>query len=286
MNKNKKTPKFLETIKLRDLVSIFLRRKWIFISFFLAVLIIGLLFTFIKTPVYQSYSVLKLKDIYYDENLYKYFPEEAQKLGIFAPGMDVEELERSVLTDITKDIRSDILLDDIIPRLDFKINKEELNEIISTLVDQGNRVVRIIVTGDNAEGVYQINNTLVNIYLENNKNEKSEIIEDIISEVNDRTDSLQEQYEGIKTQNGETNDINSELDSINSLMVDLNKIRYNLENNKEVYVNNIELYEESSFPIEAINMDNFKSILIAIFAAAAVGLIAVYIPNVFIPFRE
>jgi len=291
MNNNKKTPGIRETIKLKGLVAVFLRRKWIFLSFFLAVLITGLLFNFVKTPLYQSYSVLKLKDIYYDENLYKYFPQESQELGIFAPGLDVKELESSILKDITRSLRDDALLEEVSGKLDFQVSKEEMNNAISTLVDSGNRVIRVIVTYNNAESAYQINNTLINTYLESNRSEKSEIVESIILEIDNKIDLLKEQYEDIKTQNQTQSDKmddtqESEIDSINSLIVDLNKIKYNLENNKEVYINNIEISEEPSVPSEPINMDNIKSILVTIFTAVAAGLIAVYIPNVFIPFKE
>ena len=285
MNK-KKISGFRNIIKLRDLVSVFIRRKWLFVGFFLVILIVGMLFTFIKTPLYQSYSILKLKDVYYEENLYKYFPEEARGLGIFAPGMIVGELESEILAGITRDIRDDILLDEVSGKLDFKINKKELYKTIDTLVDRGDKVVRIIITHNSDEGSYQINNTLINTYLENNINEKSKIIEDIILEIDGRIAALHGQYEDIKSQNKSADDIKSELDSINNLIVDLNGIKYNLEKNKEVYVNNIEILEEPGIPAEAINVDNFKSILITIFAAVAAGLIAVYIPNIFVPFKK
>lgn len=84
MEKDKKSG-FKDTLKLKDLVSIFKKRRWLFIGIVLIVVLIGMLFTFIKTPAYKTYSELKFGGAYYDENLYKYFPEEAQTLGIFAP---------------------------------------------------------------------------------------------------------------------------------------------------------------------------------------------------------
>ncbi|MFA5014468.1 MAG: Wzz/FepE/Etk N-terminal domain-containing protein [Actinomycetota bacterium] len=285
MNKNK-ISKFTDTIKLRGITSIFLRRKWIFIGFFLAVLVIGLLFTFIKTPVYKSTSVLKLKDVYYEENIYKYFPEESRILGVFAPGMVVEELEGEILTEITRDIRKDALLDEVLEKLDFEIARNELNETIYPLVDRGNRTITIIVSYTDAEGSYQINNLLINTYLENNKNNKSEIIENIIIDIDGRITELRKEYGNLESQNDEEDNIDGELDSINNLIVDLNGIKYSLENNKESYINNIEISGEPVIPAEAANMDNFKSILIAVFAAIAAGLIAVYLPNVFIPFKK
>jgi uncharacterized protein involved in exopolysaccharide biosynthesis len=290
MDKSKKEKMPEDEIRLKDLVSIFLRKKWIFLSFFLVVLIAGLLFTFLKVPQYQAYSTLKLKGVYYDENLYKYFPEEAKKLGIFAPEMDVKELESLVLNDITKSLREDVLLEDVAGKLDFKINKEELNKKISTLVDSSNKVIRIIVTYNDADGAFQINNTLINAYIESSKKEKSEIIENVISEIDNRITSLQEQYEeeheGTGFKNDEKENLEYDLDSINSLIVDMNKIKYNLENNKEVYTSNVEIVQEPSVPSEPVNADNVKSILVTIFAAIAVGLIAIYMPCVFTSFKK
>jgi uncharacterized protein involved in exopolysaccharide biosynthesis len=284
MNKNK-ILKFTGTINLRDIISVFLKKKWIFLGFFTAVLIIGLLFTFIKTPVYKSTSVLKLKDVYYEENLYKYFPEESRALGVFAPGLVVEELESEILVKITRDIRKDALLDEVLAKLDFGITRNDLNETIYPLVDRGSRTITIIVTYTDAEGSYQINNLLINTYLENDKNNKSKIIENIITDINDRVTELRDEYGELENQDNKEI-IESELDSINNLIIDLNGIKYRVENNKESYVNNIEISGEPVIPAEAANMDNFKSILIAVFGAIAAGLIAVYLPSVFIPFKK
>ncbi len=283
---NNKISKFTGTIKLRDIISVFLRKKWIFIGFFMTVLIIGLLFTFIKTPEYQSTSTLKLKDVYYEENLYKYFPEEARTLGIFAPGMVVEELESEILAGITKDIQDEALLEEVSSKLDFEINKDKLDEAIDSLTDRGNKIVRVIVTYISAEDSFKINSTLINTYLENSINEKSRVIENIIVETDNRVAELEEQLGNTENQDESSNEVDTENDSIDNLIIELSEIKYNLENNREAYLSNIEISEEPGIPGEAINADNFRNIILSIFAAIAVGLIAVYIPNIFIPLKK
>ena len=282
---NNKISKFTGTIKVRDIISVFLKRKWIFLGFFMAVLIIGLLFTFIKTPAYQSTSTLKLKDVYYEENLYKYFPEESRILGIFAPGMVVEELESEILASITKDIQGEALLEEVSSKLDFEINKDKLDEAIDSLTDRGNKTVRVIVTYISAEDSFKINSALINAYLENSINEKSRVIENIIVETDNRVAELEEQP-GNTDQDESSNDIDTGTDSIDNLIMELSEIKYNLENNKEAYISNIEISEEPGIPGEAMNADNFRNIILSIFAAIAVGLIAVYIPNIFIPLKK
>jgi len=286
MNKNDKEDSLKDSMSFRDLLTIFLKRKWFFVIFFVAVLMAGLIFTLVKTPLYQSYSVIELKGIYYDENLYKYFPEEAIELGIFAPEMDIKELEGSVLKDISEDIRDDVLLDEVSRELNFDISVEELKRLISPLIDGGNKLVRVITIYDNKEFVYQINNILTNKYLKENKDKKSEIIDYIIQEIDKRLPSLEAQYEEIKAENVSGDTSSSAINSINSIMSDLSKIKYNLENNRETFINNIELLEETSVLSEDVKMDNLKSILITIFSALAVGLIAVYLPGVFTSFKK
>jgi len=286
MNKNDKEKSLKDSMSLRDLLTIFLKRKWYFIIFFVVVLLSGLLFTFTKTPQYQSYSVIELKGIYYDENLYKYFPEEATELGVFAPELDTEELESLLLKGIAADIREDELLEEVSVSLDFDTGKEELKQLINPLIDSGNRLVRIITTRDNAEGSYQINNILVNTYVKNVKNEKSEIIDGIISEINHELGLLESKYDEANSESSSSGDDAASLDSITSIMTDLNKIKYNLESNGETFINNVELKEKPSVPSEAINMDNLKSTLVTIFVALAVGLIAVYMPGVFTSFKK
>jgi len=286
MNKNDKEESLRDSMSLRDLLTIFLKRKWYFIIFFVAVLIAGLIFTFIKTPLYQSHSVIELKGIYYDENLYKYYPEEARELGVFAPELETKEMEGSLLKGIASDIRDDKLLEEVSGNLDFATDKDELKQLINPLIDSGNRLVRIITTCDNAEGAYQINNALVSIYVENAKKEKSEIIDGVILEINHELGLLESQYYEVNSEGSSSDDDAASLDSIASIMTDLNKIKYNLEINRETFINNVELKEAPSVPSEAINMDNLKSILVTIFAALAVGLIAVYMPGVFTSFKK
>ncbi len=286
MNNNDKEESLRDSMSLRDLLRIFLRRKWYFIIFFVAVLTAGLLFTFIKTPQYQSYSVIELKGIYYDENFYKYFPEESGELGVFAPELDTKELEGLLLREIAAGIRDDELLEEVLGSLDFDIDKDVLKQLINPLVDSGNRLVRIITNCDDAVGAYQINNFLVNTYIKNNKDEKSEIIDGLISEIEDRLASLESQYDEVNSEGGSSGDTAASLDSITAIITDLNKIKYNLDSNRDIYINNVELKEAPSIPSEAVNMNNLKSMLVTIFAALAVGLVAVYLPGIFTSFRK
>jgi uncharacterized protein involved in exopolysaccharide biosynthesis len=82
----------IEGISLKDILKTFLRRKWFFIVTLVVILIVGFLLVFLKTPMYKSTSMLKVTEVYYDENLYRYFPEDAESIGIYDPVMKIKDL--------------------------------------------------------------------------------------------------------------------------------------------------------------------------------------------------
>lgn len=285
MEKNKKS-KFKYIISLKDLVAIFVKKKWIFIGFFLITLIIGLAITFLKTPVFQSSSVLRLGDTYFEENLYKYYPEEAKELGIFAPGLDIDELEGSALGKISRSIRSDELFEEVLNKIDIDIDKEELRTALATYVDRGKKIIRIVITHPDAEDSYEINLAIINTFLSNNFEKRSIIIEDLEANIEKEISVLENDI--LALENGDKDDSNDEIkpEAMEAIIIDLNKIKYNLENNRVLYISNIEISEEPGTPSEPINADYLKNVLIVIFVSIAVGLIAVYSPSIFTTLKD
>ena len=76
MKDNKKKDSHMK-VELKDAVNIFVRRKWVFIGVFIAVLIAGFLVNFLKAPMYKSSSRIEVSGVYYNDNLYKYFHRQA-----------------------------------------------------------------------------------------------------------------------------------------------------------------------------------------------------------------
>ncbi len=285
MSKDMKS-KFRNIISLRDLTVTFTKKKWLFIGFFLGTLIIGLAITFSKIPVFQSISTLQLGDVYFEDDLYKYYPAEAKVLEVFAPGMDVSELESLALDKITKNIRSVDILEEVLDEVNLDVNREELEKTISTLVDRKNKVVKVIITYPVAGDSYRINQALINTYLESNINDKSAIIEDLIGNIDEEINIFEKDIADLEETNkidleGETNSQSKE-----AIVIDLNRIRYNLQKNRELYISNIEITEKPDIPLESVNADYARNSIIVIFVSIAVGLIAVYIPNIFASLKD
>jgi len=251
-------------INIKDIWRVFLRRKWVFIGFFLIVIIVGLLFTFLKTPLYTSTSKIEVSGIYYDDNLYKYFPVESEALGIYAPGMRANELEKEVLNRTSIELRGDKFLREIKEELGLSIRKDELYHNISTLIDNYSRTLKIEVTSDVSEDSFKINDRLINKYISENEESNSEVYNDLMKKIDKSIEGIEEQV----------------------ILNSLKEIKYNLENNKDLYINRIEIVEKPVIPSEPFNTNYIRNIIITFFISIIVGLIAVFIPNIFIPLKS
>jgi len=275
--KNKTIVEKNNEIRLTDLFRIFLYRKWIFTGFFLIVLIIGLLFTFVKAPLYKSNSSIKFSNIIYNDLLYEFFPVEAQKLDIYASGMKSTDIENSVLDKYNKMIKSKEVLNEIIKKVDFSLSEDDLSKAIVVLQDRSKRIFAIEVTYKSAQQSFEINKTLLEVFInqlkENDKNNIEELLSKIdtkITDINKNLSLTSQNTDNIMFQN-----------SYNSILNKLEEIKYNLENNKEAILDKVEVIKEPNKPDEPFNLNYFKNLFIVFFASIAVGLIAVYLPEIF-----
>lgn len=251
-------------ISIKDIWRVFLRRKWVFVGFSLIVIIVGLLFTFLKTPLYSSSSKIEVSGVYYDDNLYKYFPVESEVLGIYAPGMRASELEKEVLNRTSIELRGDKFLREIKEELGLSISKDELYHNISTLIDNYSRTLKIEVISDVSEDSFKINDRLINKYV-NEKTEKNlEIFNDLIKKIDKSTEDTEEKV----------------------ILNNLKEMKYNLKNNKDLYVSRIKIIQEPGTPLEPFNTNYVRNIIITFFISIIAGLIAVFIPNIFIPLKS
>ncbi len=251
-------------ISIKDIWTVFLRRKWVFVGFFIVVIIIGLLFTFLKTPLYSSASKIKVSGVYYDDNLYRYYPVESEALGIYAPGMRASELEVGVLNNTAIELRGDGFLREIKDELDLSISKDKLYQNIKILVDKYSRTLKIEVISDNLESSFNINDRLINKYVDEKAEQNLEIFNDLIRKIDKSIEDIEEQV----------------------ILNSLEEIKYNLEKNRDLYINRIEIVEEPSVPLEPFNTNYIRNIIITFFIAIVAGLIVVFIPNIFIPLKS
>lgn len=269
------------TVSVRYILKTFRRKKWLFIGLFLIIVIIGLLFTFLKTPLYQSSSVIKLEESFYNDNLYKYFPADSESLNIYSPETDTKNLEIENLVKDSRYLESNEILGAVLSKLNLGIDRADLNKAIDIFLDRDNNSLEIIVYYSDSNTSYQISNELVSIFIDYKKVDNLKIIEELDLKINSRIDEIEEKINTLDVSDQNSLEIEAKFNSLNAILVDLGEIKYNLEQNKDFLINRVEILKQPELPGEPFNTEYIKNILIIIFTALVVGVIAVFMPEVF-----
>lgn len=265
-------------ISFLDIWKIFVRRKWLFIGFFIVVLAAGLAVTFSTSPLYKTSSNLKFSNVFYDENLYRYFPVESDEIGIYAPGMKSTELENSNLDKYALKMRSDEIIGQVIQQLGISSGIKEVNDSITVIQDKGKRVFAVEVTNPDPQAAYNINQKLFEVFVSEINSGKA--LEAILVNIENEISGIDEELKIISNEKKDLNDFN--ISSKLFILNNLEEMKYNLEKNKEILEKKVEITKEPGVPDSPFNLDYKKNIFIVVFAAIMLGLIAVYLPELFI----
>ena len=271
----------IEGISLKDILKIFLRRKWFFIGSLVAILIVGFLLVFLKTPMYKSTSMLKVTEVYYDENLYRYFPEDAESLGIYDPVMKIENLEVNNLNAFAYEIKSEIFLEEVSKKIDSDVTKDYLYRNTHMTLDKINKTIKIDVVYEDSAKAQQINSTLINTFVDNKKCDNLQTVEELILKTDDRIAAKQKEINELSEGDYTQLEFESKFNSLNMILSNLEEIKYNLESNKEIFAIKIEITQNPNIPSDPFNTDYIRNILITVFVAVTVGLIVVFFPGIF-----
>lgn len=264
-------------ITFMDILKVFVKRKWLFIGFFIIVLVAGLAVTFNTSPLYKTSSNLKFSNIFYDENLYRYFPVESEELGIYAPGMKSTELENSNLDKYAVKMRSDEIISQVIQELGLSLSVKEVNSLITIVQDKGKRIFQVEVSGPNPQMAYDLNKMLFDVFVKEVNSGKT--LEDLLNKIDLQVNEIKKEINDAKTENDSIKEV--DIYSKSLILSNLEEMRYNLKNNKDIITKKVEITKEPTIPDRPYNLDYKKNIFIAIFAALMVGLIAVYLPEIF-----
>lgn len=269
-------------ITFSEIFRIFLKRKWLFIGFFIVILVAGLAVTFITSPMYKTASTLKFSNVFYDENLYRYFPAEAEEMAIYAPGMKSTELENSNLDKYASRMRTDEIISQVAEKIGNNASVEDINRTITVIQDKGKRVFQVEVAHEDPQTAYNINKSLFDVFSADLNSEESLNI--LLDKIDLKVDEIKEEIASLDSGNSDNNEI--DISSRSVILNNLEEMKYNLENNKDILTKKVEITKEPSIPESPYNLDYKKNIFIVIFAALMVGLIAVYLPEIFIRNRK
>ncbi len=267
---NYREDKFLKhSLTIKDIFIIFLRRKWAFIATMVIILIAGLLYTFIKIPIYESSSRLKLSGVYYNDDLLKYFPDESASIDVYLSNQKGDELEISKLNFLSKQIKDKSFLDEVAAQTGDGVTADSILSALVTLTDNNNRVLLIRISYYDPDVAYKINSTLINTFLDNYYNQKANAISELEAKINEKL-----------------NELNPTEAADKRIYEDLSSIKYNILDNKDYILNTVIISQEPSVPAEAVNINYLKEVPVILLISILAGLIVVFLPDVFLPLKK
>lgn len=307
MNKKPKDSKDIineDEIDLRELARIFIKRKWWFIGTFLVVLIAGLLFTFLNTPTpeYSSTSIIKISDDYLLDSINKYFPKEASELKIGS------------LNDVSIELKLSKTLNNIIRVLDYDIDKDDLDKAINVSIDKDEEILIITTVYNDAEVIYKINKTLLDVYKREKNSEFNEAYDRLLQKIEAGLIDTQKEIEELSGRaeeyiigfnvkllneieksgsdipfsgfNYTSPEIAGKLNHKLTVYNDLDKINCIITENKELFVNKIKVIENPEISDVVAETNYIRNVLITIFLAIIIGFVVVFIANYFISLKK
>ena len=263
---------------INDILRIFLKRKWAFIATVVIFLIIGILYIFLKTPLYESVSKLQVQNIYYNDDLLKYFPEEAKKLGIYPTNSPVDELSRNILNSYTNQLKDQAFLNKVANEFDNNLTIEDIAKSLILLTDYSNKTILVKVLYKNSEIAYKINANLINTFVNNKNLDTLNTIEQLISKINIEQERIHNELNSFESE--------SLIESGKVIYNDMESIKYSLTANRDFLINKLQIIQAPEIQNKAINVSYLKEILVTLFLSIAAGIIIIFLPSVFLPLKD
>ena len=300
-------------IDLRDILGILKKRKWVFAITFIIILIGGLLFTFLAFPEYYgSTSKIKISsnDIYYFDDLYKYFPAEASKLYIFKTDM-IESFEVDKLDIISEELKSDFILEETIRKLNHETGKSDLRKTIDTYVDRNTKTLIITAYAGSPELAYDINRALLDTYKTNKDIETEKVYNSLLQKIDVKLEEIKVEISNLSQEAEEfvTNyniEFAKELDKLNLDNIEnfsgitfitpildneirskyetyntLDAVKNNLLENEDYFIRLFQVIKEPEISDVRDNSNYIRNLLLSVIAAIVIGIIMVFIFNYF-----
>lgn len=212
-----------------DIYRLYLRKKWWFIVVFIIVLIASFSYFYLKPVEYSVNSKIKISESYIGSNneLYNYFPEETEKLWIFATHRQAA-LEDENLSVISYELKSVEVLEDIYDKLraDSGTVINNLNDSIIINIDSTSKDLVITTNASDPNVAYDINKTLLEVYLDKKKLEFEQVYDSFLTKIGER---VEDDYQKIQDLTYEKKNNDVEYDTERSKPVEQRNLDYMAE---------------------------------------------------------
>lgn len=272
-----------------DLLKTLWKRKWWAVAAFIVVLAVGIMISFIKAPVYNADGTIRITNnyIYYNDIIYKYFPEESGDLWIFPTGQE-EILEMKALYLVQNTIESGKFLGEVSGRMDTAISGDRLAGMISIMTDEDERYLNLHVTYDDPGTVVEVTDTIFDLIIESRRSELDILRLELIDKIEAKTEEIKAEIEDMSGQDPGASGTLARLE-VNALFedyYDLNQIRDSLIQNQELFISRLEIIGQPDMDdIEKITSVK-RDLVISVFGALIIGIIFAFAANFFISIKK
>jgi len=276
------------------------------------ILAIGIVYSLLIAPQYSSSSSIKIAEdnLYYNEKLYEYFPQEADDLWIIPE----KNLDKQIDYMVSKfesapyEMTSEEVLNAVLKYYTGEsIDIDDLGRSINVSINRKYAIVTVTAYADSPDAAYKINESILDEYIESKRETLEESYENImaridfrITEIDSDLESLseeaeesilsffkehQERFEGLDLYSTGISFVDpvlsKEIDEKYEEYVFLVNTRKVLDGNKDFFIERIEILESPEPGDVQDNSNYFRNILMSIVAAVVFGIAAAFIVNYF-----
>ena len=263
-----------DIVQLKKIINIPIKKKWWFISAFLIVFLTGILFSFLRTPLYGSGSYMTVTNIDPQEykNVWEYFPESADKLAGVTNNIISENL-------ISEGVKSSLFLDDVSKKLSFNISKKDLNNAIYARIKDGVSLIITVVFSDPNQA-YEINKTVFDQYLGNKNSEIGDAYNNLLEDVDKKILDIQAESDKLRAESANNQEFtNSGIESLNKTYNTLIGIKSLLAANKALFLERIEVINKPDLGSVYKYYDKKRDLIFSFFLSIAIGMLVAFIAN-------
>ena len=234
MDEEKKNIKEDE-IDLREIFRVFVKRKWWFIGSMLVILVIGLLYVFIKPVSYLLTYKIEVNENYYNKNLSEFYPNYEKELNYIS------------LTNVPVIFKSEYGFESLdgISKEDIDYNELRKSESVKISLNENTSMFNISVSNPDYDLADKIAKAIIDAFDNSIKNKEKTIFNEILGKIEQDIKDLEN-----KNGNYENTIIANLEDKLDSLYIELNKfiVDYNVgltneleknKNSENVSFNNI-----------------------------------------------
>jgi len=283
-----KNKEIYEVFELKNLFKNLLERKWWVLGFFIATLAISLAISFFRVPQYMVQSAVRVERnyFYYNDEIYRFFPEESSNLWIF-PSSNAYNLETRTLVEIKSKLMSDEFLKELELYLDNRFLVGTLKDIIDIETDTEERYLKITVVYKNAEDALLIINSATDLLEEIRSSELEDSWSDLVTNSDEQIKKLENEIIEIPVMDEAAADLltEEEIDSKTDDLRVLKGINDQLQN-KEIFTDRIDVLNKPGKD-DVVELNNLKrDILFSLITAFIMGILAGIISSYFINLKK